>query len=79
MQWFPKFGIRFIDTVLISHNHNDACFGIDDLRDWTKNVPGNGPIKMFAQEVDMQRLSSAFPYLFDKKTVSNNNWMKLRV
>ena len=37
---FPKLKLRFIDAILITHSHNDACYGIDDLRDWTKNMPG---------------------------------------
>ncbi|KAI1791638.1 beta-lactamase-like protein [Ganoderma leucocontextum] len=31
-EWFPKYGLRHIDAVLITHAHADAMNGLDDLR-----------------------------------------------
>lgn len=41
MKLFPPNNIRFLDALLITHGHNDASYGIDDLRDWTMNVHGS--------------------------------------
>ncbi|OAY67836.1 putative hydrolase [Ananas comosus] len=44
LQWFPTYGLRQIDAVLITHSHADAIGGLDDLRDWTNNVQPYIPI-----------------------------------
>ena len=30
--WFPKYGIRKIDAIILTHPHADALNGLDDLR-----------------------------------------------
>ncbi|THH11772.1 hypothetical protein EW145_g440 [Phellinidium pouzarii] len=32
LEWFPKYGLRKIDAVLLTHAHADAMNGLDDLR-----------------------------------------------
>ncbi|KAK4395114.1 putative hydrolase [Sesamum angolense] len=44
LKWFPTYGIRTIDAVIITHSHADAIGGLDDLRDWTNNVQPSIPI-----------------------------------
>lgn len=31
-EWFPKFGIHEVHAVVLSHDHTDAAYGLDDLR-----------------------------------------------
>ena len=35
LQWFPEYGIDRLDAVILTHDHNDATGGLDDLRDFT--------------------------------------------
>ncbi|KAI9160938.1 hypothetical protein LWI28_012923 [Acer negundo] len=44
LRWFPSYGIRTIDAVIITHSHANAIGGLDDLRDWTNNVQPHIPI-----------------------------------
>jgi phosphoribosyl 1,2-cyclic phosphodiesterase len=32
IEFFPKYGLRRIDAVILSHPHADAMNGLDDLR-----------------------------------------------
>lgn len=32
LEWFPTYGLRKIDAVLLTHPHADAVNGLDDLR-----------------------------------------------
>jgi phosphoribosyl 1,2-cyclic phosphodiesterase len=70
LEWFPKYNLRFIDSAILTHAHNDAAYGLDDLRDWTKNVPGNGPVKVYTRQDDLDYLAGAFPYLVDRSKVT---------
>ncbi len=70
LEWFPKYSLEKIDAILMTHEHNDACFGIDDLRDWTKNIPGHKEIPIYATDVVMKVLQGAFPYLVNRETAS---------
>jgi phosphoribosyl 1,2-cyclic phosphodiesterase len=70
LEWFPKYQIRFIHGILITHRHVDACYGIDDLRDWTKQVPGNERLPIYLREDDLNYLGQAFDYLVDTSKAS---------
>jgi phosphoribosyl 1,2-cyclic phosphodiesterase len=50
-----------IDTVLLSHDHVDACWGVDDLRDFSR---GQGPISVIGDERTLASMKRGFPYLF---------------
>jgi len=63
MRWFPVLQVRHLDAVLITHEHNDAAYGIDDLRDWTSNVTGNKKLDIWVRKPDFAVLEQAFPYL----------------
>ncbi|XP_021902828.1 putative hydrolase C777.06c isoform X1 [Carica papaya] len=53
LRWFPVFGIRTIDAVIITHSHADAIGGLDDLRDWTNNVQPYIPIYVSKRDFEV--------------------------
>lgn len=40
LRWFPYYGVRTLDSVLITHEHADACLGMDDIRSLQRYVVG---------------------------------------
>ncbi|CAF1368944.1 unnamed protein product [Didymodactylos carnosus] len=63
MEWFPMFNITHLDSVIISHCHADASFGIDDLRDWCLNVEHGGTvIPVYMTKEDTTIIVQHFPY-----------------
>ncbi|KAE7999096.1 hypothetical protein FH972_003576 [Carpinus fangiana] len=67
LQWFPSFGIRALDAVIITHSHADAIGGLDDLRDWTNNVQTNIPI--YVAQRDFEVMKKTHYYLVDTSVV----------
>ncbi|KAF3334726.1 putative hydrolase [Carex littledalei] len=67
LQWFPIFGLRRIDAVLITHSHADAIGGFDDLRDWTNNVQPHIPI--YVAQRDFEVMQKTHYYLVDTSVV----------
>ncbi|KAJ7770886.1 beta-lactamase-like protein [Mycena maculata] len=70
LEWFPKYGLRRIDAVLITHAHADAVNGLDDLRAWTLNERIQPHIDLFVSEKTYQDISKMFPYLVSKEFAS---------
>ncbi|GLU14718.1 hypothetical protein SLE2022_312710 [Rubroshorea leprosula] len=68
LQWFPAFGIRTIDAVIITHSHADAIGGLDDLRDWTNNVQPYIPI--YVAERDFEVMKKTHYYLVDTSVIT---------
>ncbi|GKV51478.1 hypothetical protein SLEP1_g58130 [Rubroshorea leprosula] len=68
LQWFPAFGIRTIDAVIITHSHADAIGGLDDLRDWTNNVQPYIPI--YVAEHDFEVMKKTHYYLVDTRVIT---------
>ena len=64
IQLFPKFDVRTIDALVITHAHADAVGGFDDLRDWTNNAQESLPI--YLREVDLGVVEQLFYYLVDR-------------
>ena len=69
---FPRVGLRYIDAVVLTHEHADATNGLDDLRDWTMNIGmamGDGPssIPVWGDARTLERVRTAFPYLVEPK------------
>jgi phosphoribosyl 1,2-cyclic phosphodiesterase len=64
MNWFPKYGVRTMDALVITHAHADAVGGFDDLRDWTNNAQETLPI--YLRETDLDSVESLFYYLVDR-------------
>lgn len=65
---FPRWGIRSIDAVLITHGHADAYNGLDDLREWCNRQGAAIPI--FLTQTTFETVSASFPYLVDKTKAS---------
>ncbi|KAJ6696304.1 hypothetical protein OIU74_015239 [Salix koriyanagi] len=68
LRWFPAFGLRTIDAVIITHSHADAIGGLDDLRDWTNNVQPYIPI--YVAERDFEVMKKTHYYLVDTSVVT---------
>ncbi|CAH1422778.1 unnamed protein product [Lactuca virosa] len=67
LRWFPTYGIRSIDAVVITHSHADAIGGLDDLRDWTNNVQPYIPI--YVAKRDFEVMKKTHYYLLDKSVI----------
>ncbi|KAJ8755762.1 hypothetical protein K2173_024306 [Erythroxylum novogranatense] len=67
LRWFPAFGLRTIDAVIITHSHADAIGGLDDLRDWTNNVQPSIPI--YVAKRDFEVMKKTHYYLVDTSVV----------
>nr|KYP54322.1 Putative hydrolase C777.06c family [Cajanus cajan] len=68
LRWFPAFGIRTLDAVIITHSHADAIgAGLDDLRDWTTNVQPHIPI--YVAKRDFEVMKKTHYYLVDTSVI----------
>jgi len=76
IQLFPKFDVRTIDALVITHAHFDAVGGFDDLRDWTNNAQESLPI--YLREVDLQVVEKLFYYLVDRSKQTGGGVAKLK-
>ena len=75
LRWFPRFNVRGIDALLLTHGHADAVGGIDDLRDLqivNYEIGADGQISQFkiAKELPVYLnqatfdvCKGAYPYL----------------
>ncbi|KAJ7169471.1 beta-lactamase-like protein [Mycena filopes] len=69
-RWFPKFGLRQIDAVLITHAHADAINGLDDLRAWTLSSRIQSHIDLYCSQATYEDIKRMFPYLVSKEFAS---------
>jgi len=74
---FPKLGVSTIDALIITHDHADAMFGLDDLRDLQQStevlddegkllgyrVAGTGKMRIISNEKTLRIARTSFPYL----------------
>ena len=84
MRIFGEHDIRTIDSVVLTHYHADACFGLDDLRDFSRVLapstfstkPGVATatrlatIPVYCDGVTLEKVKGPFPYLFPAKEKS---------
>ncbi|KAI0662522.1 beta-lactamase-like protein [Cubamyces menziesii] len=70
VEWFPKYGLRKIDAVLITHAHADAMNGLDDLRGWTLHGAIQPYIDVYVSMDTYDEVKRAFPYLISKEFAS---------
>ncbi|XP_065000471.1 putative hydrolase C777.06c isoform X3 [Musa acuminata AAA Group] len=67
LRWFPAYGLRNIDAVIITHSHADAIGGLDDLRDWTNNVQPFIPI--YVAQRDFEVMKKTHYYIVDTSVI----------
>ncbi|KAI9310228.1 beta-lactamase-like protein [Dichotomocladium elegans] len=65
LQIFPRYGIRNLDGVILTHGHADACYGIDALRQWTLGSAVQSHIDIFLSSETMDVVKRTFPFLVD--------------
>ncbi|PFH54760.1 hypothetical protein AMATHDRAFT_72527 [Amanita thiersii Skay4041] len=70
LEWFPKYGLRRIDALLITHAHADAMNGLDDLRGWTLCGAIQPHIDVYASQDTYTEVQRSFPYLVSKEFAS---------
>ncbi|MEC7837137.1 MAG: MBL fold metallo-hydrolase [Chloroflexota bacterium] len=66
---FPKHNVNTIDAVILTHAHQDATGGFDDLRDWTNNTQSNIPI--YLRQIDLDVIKKTFYYLVDTTKITS--------
>ncbi|KAG2216504.1 hypothetical protein INT45_013082 [Circinella minor] len=62
---FPKYGIRELDGVILTHGHADACYGMDGLRQWTLGGAVQKSIDIYLNDETMEVVQRTFPFLVD--------------
>ncbi|GBG63180.1 hypothetical protein CBR_g36949 [Chara braunii] len=67
LQWFPYFGVRELDAVIITHSHADAIGGLDDLRDWTNNIQES--IDVYTSQRDFEVMKKTHYYIVDSSSI----------
>lgn len=65
LRFFPRYGLRKIDAVLLTHAHADAILGLDDLRSWTMGACIQPYVDIYLTEECLQTVQQTFPYLVD--------------
>ncbi|KAI4528246.1 hypothetical protein K525DRAFT_291266 [Schizophyllum commune Loenen D] len=70
IEWFPKYGLRRIDALLITHAHADAMNGLDDLRGWTLRGRIQHHIDVYCSQDTFREVERSFPYLVSKAFAS---------
>ncbi|KAJ8084387.1 hypothetical protein PM082_003156 [Marasmius tenuissimus] len=70
LEWFPKYGLRRIDALLLTHAHADAMNGLDDLRGWTLGNNIQQHVDIYLSQHTFQEVKRSFPYLVSKEYAS---------
>ena len=65
LRYFPVYGLRNIDALLLTHAHADAMLGLDDLRSWTMNACIQTHVDVYLTRECMDTVQQTFPYLVD--------------
>ncbi|KAH8924897.1 hypothetical protein BT69DRAFT_1318591 [Atractiella rhizophila] len=66
LEFFPKNGKSVIDAVLLTHEHADAAYGLDDLRAWTLGGAIQPSLDVYCDRKTYDALSRVFPYTIDR-------------
>eukprot|EP00977_Amphora_coffeiformis_P012292 scaffold3038_cov163-Amphora_coffeaeformis.AAC.7 len=75
LRFFPEYDINSLDAVILTHEHADASFGLDDLRGYQRVYPVNKPnemprtipMKVYLSQPCLDKLSIQFPWLFPRQ------------
>lgn len=65
LELFPRYGIRELDGVILTHGHADACYGMDGLRQWTLHGAIQPAIDIYLSRETMDTIKITFPFLVD--------------
>ncbi|RUS14953.1 hypothetical protein BC937DRAFT_93103, partial [Endogone sp. FLAS-F59071] len=65
LRLFPRYRIREIDALVLTHGHADAMYGLDDLRAWTQKDSIQEYISIYLDQETMRSIEITFPYLVD--------------
>jgi len=77
IEWFPKYKVRYIDAIIITHYHFDSIGGLDDIRDWTGHLMNGLPLPVYCTSTDYEDISSKFPYLTDTSKATGSFFVPL--
>jgi phosphoribosyl 1,2-cyclic phosphodiesterase len=84
LRWFPEFGIKSLDAIVITHHHMDAAAGLDDIRGFqkpasllekkktgiiTNTTPKGAPMPIYMSAFCYKNLQGQFPWLLPNKTL----------
>tara|TARA_B100000945_G_scaffold288061_1_gene260098 strand:+ start:389 stop:1252 length:864 start_codon:yes stop_codon:yes gene_type:complete len=67
IKFFPKYNIRNIDEIIITHAHADAVGGFDYFRDWSNFVQETVSVNL--RENDFEAIKNIYFYLFENGKV----------
>mmetsp|Transcript_25731 Transcript_25731/g.76012 ORF Transcript_25731/g.76012 Transcript_25731/m.76012 type:complete len:433 (-) Transcript_25731:1258-2556(-) len=71
---YSEHGVTWLDALLLTHDHADAVFGLDELRSLQPVEPGTfrilSSITCFCDRRTLTRMRHAFPYLFKKRAAA---------
>ncbi|KAL1930839.1 hypothetical protein VTP01DRAFT_9976 [Rhizomucor pusillus] len=67
LELFPRYGIRELDGVILTHGHADACYGMDALRQWTLGASIQPSIDVYLNAETMDTVRITFPFLVDSR------------
>ena len=73
LRWYTAHGVGTLDAVILTHDHADAIFGMDDLRSvqrWDpKTRMSAETTRVYSDRRTLATLRKAFPYLFPTPAV----------
>jgi len=78
LRWYPRFSVPWVDAVILTHDHADACMGLDELRTVQRLPEKFDPTNMAEQRAQieatpvfvharhLQQIRRCFPYLMQQ-------------
>jgi len=77
VRWFRRLEIPGVDAVILTHEHADACWGLDDMR----SAQLQRPLTVYLSNQTFTALQGVYPYLMPKSNskpstafVAQLNW-----
>jgi ribonuclease BN (tRNA processing enzyme) len=62
LRWFPHFRIPGLDALILTHEHTDACWGLDDMR----SCQLQKPMHVYLSQQCYKSMRNVYPYLMPK-------------